>query len=75
MLLALAASPEEVEVLLISVTYGNVDVQKSVLLPKSVSGALRTNISPQLPSQCGCSLPHHQQRAKMAKATRSARRL
>jgi len=32
MLLALAASPEEVEVLLISVTYGNVDVQKYVTM-------------------------------------------
>ncbi len=29
LLLALASSPEDVEVCLISVTYGNVDVQKS----------------------------------------------
>ena len=28
LLLALASSPEQLEVLLISVTYGNVDVQK-----------------------------------------------
>jgi inosine-uridine nucleoside N-ribohydrolase len=28
MLLALAASPEEIEVMMISVTYGNVEVQK-----------------------------------------------
>jgi inosine-uridine nucleoside N-ribohydrolase len=29
MLLALAAEPEDIEILMISVTYGNVDVQKS----------------------------------------------
>ena len=28
MLLAFAASPEEIEVLLLSITFGNVDVQK-----------------------------------------------
>jgi len=28
MLLALAAKPEEIEILLLSVTYGNVEVQK-----------------------------------------------
>ena len=31
LLLALASSPADVEVCLISVTYGNVDVQKSVI--------------------------------------------
>ena len=30
MLLALAASPDDIEILLISVTFGNVEVQKSV---------------------------------------------
>jgi inosine-uridine nucleoside N-ribohydrolase len=29
MLLAFAAEPEDIEILMISVTYGNVDVQKS----------------------------------------------
>lgn len=37
MLLALAASPEEVQVLLISVTYGNVDVQKYVTMAAPTS--------------------------------------
>ena len=32
LLLALASDPEELEVLLISVTYGNVDVQKLAYL-------------------------------------------
>lgn len=32
MLLAFAASPDEVEVLLISLTFGNIEVQKYVLI-------------------------------------------
>jgi hypothetical protein len=42
MLLALAAKPEEIEILLLSVTYGNVEVQRCV--PHPISETLLTPI-------------------------------
>jgi inosine-uridine nucleoside N-ribohydrolase len=55
MLLALAAKPEEIEVLLLSVTYGNVEVQRYVL-----STTIHTLLtSAELFAECGSSIPCH----------------
>ena len=40
MLLALSASPEELEVLMVSVTYGNVSQQRYISAPSNLAGAV-----------------------------------
>lgn len=70
MLLALSAKSEEIEVLMLSITYGNVEVQRYGYLTMASIRPLKLL---KLFAECGCTLPCHRERVEMEESSWTAR--